>query len=122
MEYVKGMYQPPADRYEVISSSKATARAFMVEVEGDSMVSANPAESLPAGTLLVCDPCLEWAAGDIVIAMHPKSGQPVARRLVQEAGVWFLQSINAAYPMIEIDDPASAVVAKAIQAIATRDL
>lgn len=120
--YVKSMFTPPEERYEVVSSPTATDRCFLVEVDGDAMTSTTPSDSILQGSMLLCDPDREAEQGAIVVAMHPKSGEPVVRRLMREGGVWFLRAHNAAYPMIEIDAPAGVVVARAIEVITRRTL
>lgn len=112
--YVKGMFKPPSERYEVVSARHVTERCFLLEVEGDSMSGPAHTENIPAGSLLVCDPDQDAQPGHYVIALHPKSGEPVFRRLVKDAGVWFLKANNPAYPLVEIDGPSS-VVARVIK-------
>lgn len=112
--YVKGMFKPPSERYEVVSARHVTERCFLLEVEGDSMSGPAHTENIPAGSLLVCDPDQDAQPGHYVIALHPKSGEPVFRRLVKDAGVWFLKANNPAYPLVEIDGP-SAVLARVIK-------
>ncbi len=110
--FLTGMFTPPADRYEVVSARQVTERCFLVEVEGDAM--KGPADSVPAGSLLLCDPERPAESGAYVIAIHPKSGEPVFRRLVIDGGVWFLKANDPAYPLVEVSGPA-AIVARVVR-------
>lgn len=112
--FIQGMFKPPQDRYEIVSSRNVAPRCFMLEVNGEAMLSPAPTENIPSGTMLVCDPDQPAQPGHYVIALHPKSGEPVFRRLVKDAGVWFLRPNNPAYPLVEIDGP-SAVVARVVK-------
>ena len=120
--YTKGMFKPPDDRYTVVSSPAASEKCFLVQVDGDAMTSLSQSESIPQGALLLCDPNRPAEHGAIVVAKHPKSGAMIVRGLIQEGGVWWLRAHNAAYPMIEIDNPADFVVARAIEVITRRAL
>lgn len=119
--FIQGMFKPPDDRYEVVSARNVTDRCFLLEVAGDAMAGPIPDESFPHGSLLVCDPDQEPQPGQLVIALHPKSGEPVFRRLVRDGGVWFLKASNPAYPLVEIDGP-SAIVARVFKVTIERDV
>jgi len=119
--FVQGMFTPPEDRYEVVASDAVTPRSFLIEVNGDAMVSAVPEDHIPPGSMLLCDANAAPESGCVVIALHPRSGEPLVRKLVKEGGMWFLRSNNG-YPMIEIDDPAISVAAVAIEVTTRRKL
>lgn len=96
--------------------SNPSKRAFALRVEGDSMTSPYPSQqSFPEGTLLIVDPERAANAGDYVIAKDISTQKATFKRLVQDAGRWFLKAINPAYPLIEIDDPAIRVIARVIE-------
>jgi SOS-response transcriptional repressor LexA len=118
--FVQGMFKPPDDRYEVVSARNVHDRCFLLEVSGDAMTGPL-ADTFPNGSLLICDPDQEVKPGQLVIAIHPKSGEPVFRRLVLDGGVWFLKASNAAYPLIEIDGPAC-VVARVVKVTIEMDV
>lgn len=119
--FVNGMFQAPDDRYEVVSARNVTERCFLLEVSGDAMAGPIHDESFPHGSLLVCDPDQAPQPGQLVIALHPKTQEPVFRRLVVDGGVWFLKASNPAYPLVEIDGP-SAIVARVFKVTIERDV
>lgn len=119
--FIQGMFTPTEDRFEIVANSDATPRFFLVEVDGDAMVSASPSESIPRGSMLLCDPDRHAAPGDIVVAIHPRTGEPVARQLVTDGGILFLKAHNTAYQMLEIGGP-DAVIARAVEVITRRSL
>ena len=71
--------------------------------------------------MLICDPDREAEPGDVVIALHPRTGEPVVRNLIRDGGVWYLKASNPAYPLTELAGPGS-VVARAIEVITRRVL
>lgn len=117
--FIQGMFKPPADRYEIVSARNVTERCFLLEVSGDSM--DGPVQGVPSGSVLVCDPDRPPEHDRLVIAMHPRTGEPVFRRLMIDGGVWFLKANNPAYPLIEIDGPA-AIVARVFKVTIERDV
>lgn len=118
--FVERMFIPPEDRYQIVASRSVPSNSFLVEVEGDALISSSPAESIHPMSLLMCEPGAKVASGDIVIAKHPRTRAPIARRLTIEGGIWYLAALNSAYPMIETtpDD----VIARANEVITHRAL
>lgn len=105
--------------YEGITSPKA----YALEVTGDVMVSNFPGEaSFPPGTVIIVDPAIDPVAGDYVIAMDPTSGHPTFKRLVQDAGRWFLKPSNPAYPATEIGSPSGIILGRVTESHTRRKL
>lgn len=119
--YCRKMFTPAEDRYEVVASPDATPRCFLVEIDGDAMVSTSAAESIPRGALLLCDPDQEARPGQVVVALHPRTSEPVVRQLVADGGLLYLRAYNTAYPMLEIAGH-DAVIARAVEVITRRAL
>jgi SOS-response transcriptional repressor LexA len=115
------MLKATEDQYEVVANPDATPRCFLLEVDGDAMVSASVAETIPRGSLLLCDPDQEARAGHIVVALHPRTSEPVVRQLVADGGLLYLRAYNTAYPMLEIAG-SDAVIARAVEVITRRSL
>lgn len=114
---VEDMYEPgQADEWIEAYDSQPSQNAFALRVEGDSMTSPHPGElSFPQGTILVVDPNRAASAGDFVIAKDVKTGSATFKRLVHDAGRWYLRPLNPAYPTIEIDNPAVRVIGRVIE-------
>lgn len=110
--FIQGMFKPPHDRYEVVSARNVTERCFLLEVAGDAM--QGQGGNVPSGSILVCDPDKQADSGAYVIAIHPKSGEPVFRRLVIDGGVWFLKANDPAYPLVEVAGP-EAIIARVVR-------
>lgn len=90
--------------------------AFALAVIGDPMVSSAPGEdSFPDGTIIIVDPGEPASTGDFVVAMDPNSGMPTFKRLVNDAGRWFLRPLNPAYPTTEITNPKREVLGRVIE-------
>lgn len=119
--FVHGMFIPTEDRFEVVASPDVTPRCFMLEMGGDAMEAPSHADSIPQGSMLICDPDRDPKPGDIVVATHPRTGEPVIRQLIKEGGLWYLKAAKSSYPMIEVDGP-SVAVAVAIEVTTRRRL
>lgn len=90
--------------------------AFALTVTGDAMVGLNQAEpSFPPGTIIVVDPGEPAAHGDYVIATDPNSREPTFKRLMHDAGRWFLRPLNTSYPTTEIKNPKTTVLARVFE-------
>lgn len=114
---VEDMFEPgQADEWVEAFDSQPSSNAFALRVEGDSMTSPYPGDrSFPAGTILIVDPNRSASAGDFVIAKDVKSGAATFKKLVHDAGRWYLRPLNPAYPAIEIDDPSVRVIGRVVE-------
>jgi SOS-response transcriptional repressor LexA len=114
---VEDMYLPgEAERWADVYESDPSGNAFALVVEGDSMKSPYPdgLTFLP-GTIIVVDPNRSASAGDFVVAKDVMTQKATFKKLVYDAGRWFLKPLNPAYPTIEIDDPAIRVIGRVIE-------
>lgn len=118
--FIESMLTPPEDRLQIVASRAVAPRSFLLEVDGDALVSGNLAESIPPLSMLMCNPDETPAPGDIVIAKHPRTGEPIARKLIKEGGIYFLAALNSAYPLLETS--IESVLARASEVITHRTL
>lgn len=111
------MYEPGvAEDWIDVYESSPSHHAFALRVSGDSMTSPYPGErSFPPGTILIVDPERHASAGDYVVAKDTQTQRATFKKLVQDAGRWFLKPLNPAYPTIEIDDPSVRVIGRVIE-------
>jgi SOS-response transcriptional repressor LexA len=115
-EIEKVAHRYEAEEFADLHHVRATARMFALRVEGDSM-QAPPGQSpsFPAGTLIVVDPDRAAKPGDYVIAKDVRTQSATFKRLVVDAGTWFLMPLNSSFQAIEIDDPAQRVIGVAVE-------
>lgn len=119
------MFQQPiaAEEWVNVYESEPSASAYALEVQGDIMVSSFPGEaSFPHGTIIVVDPGVAAGPGDYVVATDPISRQPTFKRLVQDAGRWYLKPSNPAYPATEIPSPVGIILARVTESHIRRKL
>jgi len=111
------MFEPgQADEWEDVYETTPSENAFALRVEGDSMTSPYPGElSFPSGTIIVVDPSRSADAGDFVVAKDVATQKATFKKMVHDAGRWFLKPLNTAYPTLEIDDPAIRVIGRVIE-------
>jgi SOS-response transcriptional repressor LexA len=111
------MFCAPAENFENIETeTELGGGSFALKVEGDSMTSPAPGEqSFPEGIIIVVDPSVPAAPGDFVIARDPRTDEATFKRLVRDAGHWYLKPMNPAYPTVEIDDPAVQVIGRVVE-------
>lgn len=107
-------YVPGDGELVAARDSKPGKYAFALRVEGDSMVSHNHL-SFPQGTIIIVDPARAPGSGDFVVAKDVMTGCATFKRLMQDAGHWFLKPLNPAYPLIPIDDPSIRVIGVVIE-------
>ncbi|QED86771.1 helix-turn-helix domain-containing protein [Pseudomonas savastanoi] len=91
-----------SDTFE-ISDYKAKGRAFWLVVRGDSMT-APAGQSIPEGMLILVDTGIEPTAGKLVIAKLPESNEATFKKLVEDAGRYFLKPLNPAYPTLAVTE------------------
>jgi len=91
-----------SDTFE-LSDYKAKGRAFWLIVRGDSMT-APAGQSIPEGMLILVDTGIEPTPGKLVIAKLPESNEATFKKLVEDAGRYFLKPLNPAYPTIAISE------------------
>jgi len=99
---VTDMFQPgEAEEYVEVYETAASSNTFALRVSGDSMVSPYPGDhSFPPGTILIVDPNRASNAGDFVIAKDVATQMATFKKLVHDAGRWFLKPLNPAYPTV----------------------
>lgn len=107
-------YMPGEDDLVAARESRPGKYSFALRVEGDSMISHNHI-SFPPGTIIIVDPARAAGSGDFVVAKDIATGCATFKRLMQDAGHWFLKPLNPAYPMMPIDDPAIRVIGVVIE-------
>lgn len=90
-------------------------RGWALRVEGDSMDDGTD-RGIPEGWVIFCDPDKAAAANSFVIAKDVATQQATFKKLVTDAGRWYLKPLNKAYPMMEIDDPKTRVIAVVTEA------
>lgn len=91
-----------SDTFE-LTDYKAKGQAFWLVVRGDSMT-ATAGQSIPEGMLILVDTGLEPTPGKLVIAKLPESNEATFKKLVEDAGRYFLKPLNPAYPTIPITE------------------
>ena len=89
--------------------------AFALLVENDSMVNPHGEPSFPPGTIIIVDPARACDPGCYVIAKDVLTQQATFKKLVYDAGRWFLKPLNSSYPTMEIDDPVIRVIGRVIE-------
>lgn len=117
LQDIVDMFEPGVaeDWIEAYESSPG-GHAFALRVSGDSMTSPYPGErSFPDGTILIVDPDRPANAGDYVVAKDTQTQRATFKKLVSDAGRWYLKPLNPAYPTVEIDDPAMRVIGRVVE-------
>lgn len=114
---ITDMFEPGvAEDWIEAYESTPGSHAFALRVSGDSMTSPYPGErSFPEGTILIVDPDRSAHAGDYVVAKDVHTQRATFKKLVADAGRWYLKPLNPAYPTVEIDDPAMRVIGRVIE-------
>lgn len=117
LEGVVDVFEPgDADEFEDVYEALVSENAYALKVEGDSMVSTIPGDtSFPPGTIIIVDPNRSASAGDFVIAKDVVTDKATFKKLVHDAGRWYLRPLNPAYPTMEIDDPALRIIGKVVE-------
>lgn len=88
-----------ADCERLSTDYRAIGQAFWLRVRGDSMTSP-VGTSITEGTLILVDPGVEPATGDLVIAKLPDSNEATFKKLVEDAGQMYLKALNPSYPIL----------------------
>lgn len=112
---VEDNYHPgEADEWFTLYETNVGPHAFVLIVEGDSMISPTPGDrlSFPPDTRIVVDPDMGARAGDFVVAKHSQTGRATFKKLHFEDGAWYLKPLNPAYKLIPIDDLNVQVIGK----------
>lgn len=101
-----------AGNYQIITSQEniieyyplpiKRKNSFLVEVEGDSMISSDPAKSIVPGDLLLVDTIEIPMPGDIVVVLLNNDRQMV-KQLFQKNGAVEFRSFNPDYPPIYVE-------------------
>lgn len=105
-----------ADDWAEAYDTRPGDNAFALRVTGDSMTNPIPGDrSFPEGTIIIVDPSRSADAGDYVVAKDVGTQRATFKRLVSDAGRWYLKPLNPAYPTVEIDDPNIRVIGKVIE-------
>jgi SOS-response transcriptional repressor LexA len=82
-----------------VSDYQAAGPAFWLQVTGESM-SASHGRSVPAGSLILVDPCVQPQAGKLVLVSAPDQQQAVFRELQEEGGRRYLRALNPTWPVM----------------------
>jgi SOS-response transcriptional repressor LexA len=105
-----------AEEFADLRHVRPTPRMFALRLEGDSMQApAGQSPSFPAGTVLIVDPGRSAKPGDYVIAKDSRTDAATFKRLVSDAGRWFLMPLNPSFLASEIEDPAKVVIGVAVE-------
>jgi SOS-response transcriptional repressor LexA len=93
-----------------VSDSVIGRNAFGLKIVNDSM-----APEFPEGSVIIVDPDRAPGTGDFVVVRDPDTGQATFKRLVEDAGRWYLRPLNPSYPTIQIADVASGVIGVVVE-------
>ena len=117
LQGVIDVYAPgEAEEWVDASEFRPSGTAFALKVVGDSMVSPYPnSRSFPPGTVLLVDPEVGASAGDYVIAKDVVTQKATFKKLMHDAGRWYLKPLNPIYPTVEIDSPELRVIARVME-------
>jgi SOS-response transcriptional repressor LexA len=96
------------DRFES-PEHKLGARGWAMVVEGDSMDDGTD-KGIPAGWLIFVDPDIAPTPNSYVIAKDVATQAATFKKLVYDAGRWYLRPLNRQYQAIEIDSPELRVI------------
>lgn len=105
---------PDTEETTSATYSKPGHHAFALRVEGDSMTS-NVGLSFPSGCIIIVDPERAPKVGDFVVAKDVATQMATFKRLTSDGGRWYLQPLNKAYAMIEIDNPNQRIIGVVIE-------
>lgn len=98
-----------------VSDAKIGRNSYALKIVNDSM-----APDFPEGSIIVVDPDRTAVNGDFVVAIDPATEQSTFKRLVQDAGRWYLRPLNAGYPTALIDYPSPDVVGVVVECTVSR--
>jgi SOS-response transcriptional repressor LexA len=100
----------------VTYSSKPSLSAFALTVTGDSMTSST-GTSFDEGCTIIVDPERTPVEGDFVVARDPETNKATFKRLVNDAGRWYLKPLNGSYRMTSIESVSESVIGVVIESI-----
>lgn len=104
-----------------VQSAGLDDAAFGFVVEGDAMVGTMGAPSFPPGCTVLCERLsarngqLDALAGRCVLVRSGADGRHLFRRLIRDAGRYYLAALNPQYPTLDISDLDITVVGVARQ-------
>ncbi|HGB3909061.1 TPA: LexA family protein [Salmonella enterica subsp. enterica serovar Birkenhead] len=88
----------------IATTTKASEKAFWLEVEGHSMTAPQGAiPSFPEGILILVDPNESINPGDFCVA-RMGSDEFTFKRLIREGGEFYLQPLNPQFPLLKINE------------------
>lgn len=90
-----------AETVEWTDYATALNRAFWLRVEGDSMTSPH-GQSIPEGMLVLVDTMVPPRSGSLVVAKLRDSDEATFKKLVIDAGTYYLKPLNPSYKTIEL--------------------
>ncbi|OON39766.1 hypothetical protein BTJ39_12070 [Izhakiella australiensis] len=96
------------------SGTPVIGDAFWLKMHGDSMTSS-VGLSIPEGMLILFDSEKKAVIDSLVLAKMANSGEVTFKKLISDAGFWYLKALNPAFPLIPLGDACS-VIAVAIEA------
>ncbi|EFB2796042.1 LexA family transcriptional regulator [Escherichia coli] len=104
-----GSYTASDAKAWVPTTTKASEKAFWLEVEGNSMTAPTGSKpSFPDGMLILVDPEQAVEPGDFCIA-RLGGDEFTFKKLIRDSGQVFLQPLNPQYPMIPCNESCSVV-------------
>ncbi len=106
-----GMFTIEMDSYTeqdavkwISTTKRASARAFWLEVKGDSMTTpTGNRPSFPEGMLILIDPDSDVKPDDFCVA-STNGNDFTFKKLIQDGGLCFLKPLNPQYPLIPCSD------------------
>jgi SOS-response transcriptional repressor LexA len=104
------------EKQVVTYSSNPSLSAFALTVTGDSM-SAPTGTSFDEGCTIIVDPERTPVEGDFVVARDPETKKATFKRLVNDAGRWYLKPLNGSYRMTSIESVSESVIGVVIESI-----
>lgn len=99
----------------IVTTKKASDKAFWLEVAGQSMTSPpGTRPSFPEGMLILVDPAMPVHPGDFCIAKM-NGDEYTFKRFIHESGKNFLQPLNPQFPLITCNE-STLIIGKIIKA------
>lgn len=89
----------------VPTQAKVSARAYALEVEGESMVNPRGEPSFPPRTRIIVEPLAPVTSGAFVIAQIDDNLSTTFKKLVMEGDSKFLVPLNPQFPTMMIQQP-----------------
>ncbi|MEZ0582472.1 LexA family protein [Erwinia sp. STN24] len=99
-----GSYTASDAKAWVPTTTKASAKAFWLEVKGHSMTAPQGVRpSFPEGMLILIDPAVSVEPGDFCVAAANGDSEATFKKYDKDSGVSYLVPLNPAYRTIDCD-------------------